>query len=230
MKKSRLLGALCAAVFSFITLPAQAALVSVLGGAAVYDTDRNISWISNANLALTNQFGLTLSASENDPTANTVGSTGKMTWDNAVAWIAGMNSANYLGFNNWSLPDTPQPDASCGSQLDPGGGGFPLQGYGLGCTGSDMGHLYNVEGVTAVSPGLFSNVQSNYYWSSTQFAISTNNAWVFGFGDGNQTSTDKTNSYYALAVHSGMVPVPAAVWLFGSGVLALVSVGKQRRC
>ena len=93
MNKSRRLGAFCAAVFSLITLPSQAALMSVLGGQAVYDTDRNISWVSNANLALTNQFGLTLSTIVNDDTANTVGSTGRMTWDNAVAWIAGMNSA-----------------------------------------------------------------------------------------------------------------------------------------
>lgn len=71
---------------------ADAALATRLGGQAVYDTDRDITWIADANLALSNQFGLILSGSEFDDTANTVGSTGRMTWDNANAWITGMNA------------------------------------------------------------------------------------------------------------------------------------------
>jgi hypothetical protein len=39
-------------------------------------------------------------------------------------------------------------------------------------------------------------------------------------------------NYYGWAVHSGnagAVPLPAAVWLFGSGLLGLIGVGRKRR-
>ena len=112
MKTSRLLGAICAMIFSFISLPSHAALVPELGGQVIYDTDLNITWVADGNLVLTNQFGLTLSNTLFDDTPNTVGSGGAMTWDNAQAWIVGMNNANYLGFNDWRLPNTPELDPS----------------------------------------------------------------------------------------------------------------------
>lgn len=37
---------------------ANAALVAALGGQVVNDTDLNITWLANANLAATNTFGL----------------------------------------------------------------------------------------------------------------------------------------------------------------------------
>jgi len=57
MKKLRLLGAVCAAVFSFITLSSNAALISKMNGQVVYDVDRDITWIANANLAASNTDG-----------------------------------------------------------------------------------------------------------------------------------------------------------------------------
>jgi len=234
MNRSRLLGAVCAVVISFISIPSQAALISALNGQAVYDDDRDISWLADANLALTNQFGLTLSTDEIDRTANTVGSTGKMTWYNAHAWIAGMNAFNggngYLGFNDWRLPITPQPDTSCSNQFDEGEG-FPLQGYGFDCTGSEMGHLYNDEGVTTATPDMFNNVQSYGSWSSTPFAEGSTNAWHFTFLNGYQSWDVKDDIYYAWAVHDGdigAIPIPPALWLFGSGLLCLVGFGTRK--
>lgn len=123
MNKSRLLGAVCAVSLSLVTMLSHAALVGVLpatpGGTdwqVVYDDDygtSGITWVSNANLALTNQFGLTLGTNEFEPAANTVGSTGRMTWDNANAWIAGMNAFDgghgCLGSNDWRLTDSRSP-------------------------------------------------------------------------------------------------------------------------
>jgi len=62
-----------------------------------------------------------------------------------------------MGPFDWRLPTTLQPDASCSTQSDPGGG-LPLQGSGYGCTGSEMGHLFNVDGITAYAMGPFTNV------------------------------------------------------------------------
>ena len=146
--------------------PAQAGLIDQLDE-TVLDTDLNISWLKNANTAATNQFGLTQSVNV-FPAAGEIGSTGRMSWFTANDWIDAMNTATYLGFSDWRLPTTTQPDATCSIQSP--FGGFPDQGFGDGCTGSEMGHLSNVEGVTSAAPGLFSNVQAALYWSGTEFA------------------------------------------------------------
>ncbi len=95
-----------------LSSPAHATLMAVsIGGGtnnAVYDDVLNITWLANANLAVTNQFGLSLSTSVSDDTANTVGSTGRMTWNNANAWITAMNndgSNGYLGVDTWRQPE-----------------------------------------------------------------------------------------------------------------------------
>jgi hypothetical protein len=47
------------------------------------------------------------------------------------------------------------------------------------------------------------NVQSSNYWSATEYAPNTTNAWNFNFNNGNQNNNNKTNNNYAWAVHSG---------------------------
>ena len=78
----------------------------------------------------------------------------------------------------------------------------------------------------------FINLQSGAYWSGTEYVTDTNNAWLFHMRYGLQDNNFKTNTFYAWAVFTGdvsAVPVPAAVWLFGSGLLALVGVARRRR-
>lgn len=211
---------------------ANAALVASADGQTVYDTDLNITWLSNANLAATNTFGLATDVNLGtdiygyQSIINSYG--GTMTWGGAQKWIAAMNAANYLGFNDWRLPTTLQPDASCVFQ-GPGGSG------GYNCTGSEMGHLFYTElgGLAGQSIAtthnanysLFQNVESNpnySYWSGTE---SGPLAWTFSLETGYQGTDYKYNPYlYALAVRPGQVsavPVPAAVWLFGSGLIGL---------
>ncbi len=66
------------------------------------------------------------------------------------------------------------------------------------------------------------------YWTDLVDAENSNqrNAWYFDVTDGLQRSNDKDRPYYAFILRSGdvgagltAVPVPAAVWLFGSGLL-----------
>jgi len=47
------------------------------------------------------------------------------------------------------------------------------------------------------------NRQANFYWSGTEFAPNTNNAWNFNFNNGNQNANNKNNNNFAWAVHSG---------------------------
>ena len=187
-----------------ISSGANAALYSRLGGLAVYDSDFNITWLADANYAGTSGYA----------------TAGSMTWSQANAWAAGLTVD---GINGWRLPTSD----TC---LD------------YNCTGSEMGHLFYTElgGVANYSIltmhnanlALFQHVQSGSYWSATEYAPNTNYAWHFDFDFGAQGYNIKTYSAFAWAVHAGdvaAVPIPAAAWLFGSGLLGLVGVVRARR-
>ena len=192
---------------------AQAALLSRLSGQAYYDTVLDITWLADANYAKTSGYD----------------SDGLMNWASADAWINSLNTASYLGASNWRLPTTSQPDPSCDTQFDPGGS-FPLQGYGYDCTGSEMGHLFNVDGISSGSPSPFANVKAYYYWSGTPYAPDTTERWDFAFNVGLQTHNPQGGLFYAWAVRSGdiaLVPLPAAAWLFGGALAALVVIRRR---
>ena len=200
-----------------LTLPAHAVLID-RGNGLIYDTDLDITWLQDAGLAASNTFGV-----------SGITGNGQMTWYTATTWIAAMNASNYLGQSGWRLPTTTQPDPSC-SFINPAG-----QGYGFGCTGSEMGHLYHVEGVSFSTPGLFENVQSLFYWS-TEYVPNTSVAWGFTFYSGYQDadSKGKINDFATWVVHSGdigaPVPEPGMTFLLGSGLAGLVLYrGRQRR-
>lgn len=55
------------------------------GNGMIYDTDQDITWLQDANYAMTSGY-------DND---------GSMTWDQSVAWA---DSLSYGGYNDWRLP------------------------------------------------------------------------------------------------------------------------------
>jgi hypothetical protein len=196
--------------FLFIFTSADAALIN-RGEGFIYDDVLNVTWTQNASI------------------------NGSQTWANQVAWADNYSQTHsmYGTFDDWRLPTTGQPDPTCNQQVDPGGG-FPLQGVGYECTGSEMGHLFTVDGVSEDDPGPFTNLQYAYYWSGTEYAPDTDLAWSFFFVSGLQDEGNKAGSaFYALAVRDGdianVVPVPAAVWLFVSGLLGLFGMARRKR-
>jgi len=216
---------------------------------AYYDTTLDITWLANANLAISNTFGV-----------GGISGTGRMNWFTANIWIAAMNSANYLGINTWRLPD----------HYDIGGNGCTVNsfnsynggdcGYNVVSTGSQASEMaslyhdtlgnvayYNTSGAanyggspTIQNTGPFQNLGNTLYWYAQETSTSSEgfdfgeavNAWYFGMPSGGQRPQDKfdAGAMTAWAVFSGdvaVVPVPAAVWLFGSA-LGLLGVARRR--
>lgn len=204
---------LAAAITLAISSSANAALIERLDGMAYYDDVADLTWLADAKYAMTSGY-------DDD---------GLMSWDQANAWVA---SLDINGVTGWRLPDTLQPDASCGDQS-----GGVSSGYH--CTGSEMGNLfYNVLGNSVDSltnTGPFSNVLSTHYWywSATEYAANTDYAWLFSMYDGGyQFLNFKSNTNSVWAVRSGdvsAVPVPAAVWLFGSGLIGLAGFARRKK-
>lgn len=225
MKISRHIGALCACIFTLVGITsAQATLIGVLPATlngtdyqAYYDPVANLTWLANLDAGAGSSYDT--ADGYND---------GKMTWANANAWAA---SLDINGVTGWYLPDTVQPDPTCGSTDIYG------QNYGYNCTGSKLGNLYyNVLGNPVQNPTNFP-FSSNFgdSWTSTAYAPDNESAWVFSFNSGFLQTDNKTDQHTALAVQSGnvgsasIVPVPAAVWLFGSGLIGLVGIARRKK-
>ncbi len=203
MKRILILFVIMAMLLAY-SVQADAALYNrgtdILGNSLIYDSDLNITWYDFTNSSAS--------------------------WLDQVNWASGLD-IDFAGthLTGWRLPTTAQPDPACELQFDPGGG-FPLQGWRYNCTGSEMGHLYYTEsGNTAGGPaddtGVFQNLQLRHYWSGTEYALFTNNAWAFSLNDGIQVTNGKTTTFYtALAVRPGdvvVVPEPVSSLLFVTG-------------
>jgi hypothetical protein len=229
IKKSRLFATAFVGLLAaggVVSADAALLLRDLNGTPAVYDTDLNITWLANANLAASNNFGVTSGI------ILTGSAAGQMNWNAAQNWIAGMNAADYLGYNDWRLPATPYPDATCS-----GSGSF-----GYNCSGSEMGHLFYLElGGTAQSsiftstdPDLdkFLNLKAANYWSTDiTYTSPDTDAFLFQFASGGQLGIAKTSTEYAWAVRTGdvLVPLPAAFWLLGSGLTGLFGLSWKSR-
>jgi hypothetical protein len=154
------------------------------GGKTVYSSDTQTHWLRDADLARTEQFNLT-----------NINEDGAMTFSQAKAWVAGMNSANngqgYLGHTNWTLP-----------------GGFVGAGFDLSM--SDMGNLfynefgaYPGESITQINPPYFRNFQPNLYWFGGAKKVG---AEQFSFGNGFQGTSKEEEALYVIPEYSDSQP------------------------
>ena len=143
---------------------------------------------------------------------------GNMNWDDANTWAEGLTID---GITGWRLPSA-----------DVDGDGIVVNCIGggvIGCADNEMGFLFWEEEITASNPDPLTNIQSlSTYWSGTDlFGLGV--AYANRLDSGSQGLFDTGLNLLALAVHDGdvgAVPVPIAVWLFGS---ALGMLGCMRR-
>jgi hypothetical protein len=217
-------------VLAFAWLPANAALISTNNGLTVYDVDRDLTWIANANLAASDTFGLAYGISLGihplaetvNPLQGVINANGSMNWPGALIWIDAMNASNYLGYSDWRLPTARSPD-----------GGSPGGFENL----SDMGHLVyeelDLDNGGNSNLALFSNLQRASYWTGTTAFPAIDQAGHFSVQQGTMNVTFKSANLFAFAVRDGNVspvPLPAGVWLLFSGLSALgVAVRRQSR-
>ena len=182
------------------------------GNGLIYDDVLDITWLADANYAFTigvTNFGL---------------GDGRMTWTEGNSWV---DSLLIGGHSLWRLPTTSLPDESCNNQE---------QYFGGNCTGSEMGHLFyetleNTYWSGSINTGPFINIQindstSDHYWSSTEYEQNNIYAYDFSFATGSQRyRASKNYNDYIWPVHDGdignPVPIPAAFWLFASGLISL---------
>jgi hypothetical protein len=243
MKRLHMVSAFCAALICFNTTTSHAVGISGQGTwettlvprdldgnpatvEAYYDTVLNITWLADANYAQTSGY-------DGD---------GYMDWNTANAWAAGLNLNNISG---WRLPTI----------TDTGTSGCDFAytstdcGYNVNISTSEMAHMfYSTLGDKAycdtfgncpqagwglINSGPFSNLQVAPYWSATEY-YDTSTAWYFSFSNGWQNGDYiKFLLNSALAVHSGdvgavIVPIPGAVWLFGSGLLGMLGAARRK--
>lgn len=209
------------AVLGLAAQPAEAVLYD-RGGGFIYDNDLNITWLQDANYAMTSGYD----------------SDGLMTWSEAVTWA---DNLVYGGYSDWRLPTVVPQNYNAGSD------GTTGIGYNI-TTGSEMGHLFNTElgnlarrdtsgnspqpGWGLVNTAPFENLQPYYYWSGTEYAPGNDYGWFFVFHDGYQDAIYKNFELYALAVRPGdvatrSVPEPGTMMLMGSGLVGLIAARKR---
>jgi len=177
---------------------ANAMLVSRLDGQAFYDDELDITWLADAN-------------------ANDQG-----TWDNQMAWAA---SFELDGVTGWRLPSM---DVNGdGVVVDCGDGQLDAEA----CKDHELGYMYHWNHITPNLPGSFLNVWPARYWSNIETEQSGQMDYAYAYyyrsaGNVNIIAPKASPSGSAWLVYDGdvgvsVVPVPAAAWLFVSGLTAL---------
>ena len=253
--KSRLLGAFGACVFTVTSIGTVQAVPVIGQGTwestlesrdldgdaatfeAYYDTTLDITWLADANAADTSMNWANAKAWAAGLDIN--GITG---W--RLPLLSPINGSSFnLTFSTDGTTDygtaTTTTNGTDGGWRD--GSGNPV---------SEMGHMFYVtlanlgacdptlpwctlqSGSGLSNTGPFSNMaQPRLHWSGTELPV-WGGGYGFSFVNGWQLGEDDRDLQYAWAVHSGdvgAVPVPAAVWLFGSGLIGLVGVAKRKK-
>lgn len=237
---------------------AQAALMSyTVNGVDLVLDGQGLTWTADANLFKTQYDAdntvvdqildavptiTDANGTRNIVAGDFIAPVGAMNWWGAMAWTQWLGMTNYGGASDWRLPVAPQPDATCDEQVDLGGG-FPLQGFGYNCTGSELGHLFYVEGmlsadqlITADPPGIlddyFTNLDTVFFWSGTELAPNPDRAFSFEGASGFQQIETKEFLDFGWAVRPGQVaaaPLPGTAVLMLLGLFGLGARGWKRR-
>ncbi len=228
MNFKSVLGAVSAFVItmSFSSI-VEAALIN-RGNGMIYDNVLDITWLQDANYAQSSGYD----------------ADGLMSWNAAVTWA---QQLEYGGFDQWRLP-TVNPQVGSDYNYTWSLDGTSDYGFNNTSPQSELAYMYyvNLNGQGQYSPsgalntefglgttGLFLSVYGENYWSGNFYepTYRIDTAFLVRFGTGEQHVHGVNGEFYGWAVHDGdigAVPVPAAVWLFGSGLMGLIGFAKRK--
>jgi len=205
--KLRLLGAVCASISICLPSVTPAALVDN-GGGLIYDSALNITWAQPDALR---------------------------TWNDANTWAAGLTLGGVTG---WRLP-----------YISVAAGAGPLTSSPVdcrtatevACRDNELAYMFyqNLSGtygssiLTSGDPdlALFPQLQSEYYWSGTEFV--SGDAWGVDFDNGDvDHGFNEFDEVLSWAVHEGnigAIPIPPALYLFGTGLIGLIGIARRKK-
>jgi hypothetical protein len=201
----------------------------------VYDSNQDVSWLAEANLAVTPDGQLIrdrMSAPDGGVDLSGINPNGTMDFATARNWVQALNQVawngcqGYLCHTDWQLPVTPNDDPTCSEQ-----GPAPSDNdFAAWCTGSALGNLYSVGLGLAFSnsvvprfgdtAGPFQNLQPGLYWTNESGGGAGEQTFSFLTGLSG-TNTTKYNYFYLLprlAAAPSNSPPPS-----GRGVLPYTS-------
>jgi len=111
--------------------------------------------------------------------------------------------------------------------------------WNFGSTGINTGNINNSTGtVDGIMVNTFSNVIGDFVIATIEFqAIDSGNSWLSlselainpWASGGSLINPDFVNTSVDVLANTSAVPTPAAVWLFGSGLIALTGFAKRRK-
>ncbi len=218
---------------------AQAALFD-RGGGLIYDDVLNVTWLQDANYAMTSGYDID----------------GLMSFADANTWAADLvyyDSVRNVSYDDWRLP-TVSPVNGIRFDLQEKADGSADTGYNITGTNNELSYMFYVNlgnpghlltngaqsgcyvstlDTCLNNAGMFTNLQAGYYWQNGTMSAGSSGTWHFLTHTGAQHFDYHGPNLYAWAVRPGdvaasAVPVPAAAWLFGSGLLGLVGVARRR--
>lgn len=223
----------------------QAALIDY-GNGLIYDDIQDISWLQNSNLAADNNFGVT-----------GINVDGTMAWETGFEWINALNSNNYLGYSSWRMP-TVDPVNGVSFEYTVSYDGSTDRGFNNTSTANELSHLYytslgnigycTTNNATGSSPdtcetaavgewglqntGPFGDMQAFRYWTDTENNLNDTRAFDMDFTFGQIGTGGKGGGKHVWAVLDGApteVPLPAASWLFVTGLIGLIGVSRRQK-
>lgn len=195
---------ICIGVFSLGLLSTANANLVARPGGMVYDTDLNITWLSDANYAKTSGYD----------------ADGAMNWSDANTWAAGLNVG---GVSGWRLP-TVDPTCSGFCTTSEMGHLFYIE---LGGTAR-----HSIFESSDPDLALFTHIQSYYYWFGTEYSPDPDFAWDFDPSYGHEAPGGKEFDLFAWAVHDGdvgLIPEPEMYAMMFIGLLAMFSFVRLRQ-
>ena len=177
-------------------------------GNAVYDCHTGYTWLADANLAASNNFGITgdvmISASSSRTIAAPKISGGAMLLATATEWIQAMNNKGYLGSSAWQIPATSQvlQDLLTDLNLEPGDSRL----------------------MSTATTGPFQNLQPFYYWGCQRDQSGDSQSpctgyapadlqWTFNFDAGFQPTSSLIQHFFVMVYYPVALPTGPTVSL-----------------